>query len=94
MKEELKEVDWGRRYLPMIIGVNSHLILRRKNWGFRLIYDVYQESESIEELLGTCHVLERVCPNGSKFVVKELTSKSPQLAKRMEDIQQLIQTCF
>lgn len=101
---ELKEVNWGRNYPRMIIGIKGGLTLKRKNWGFRLIYDVYLEKEDgTDELLGTCYVMERpclcehkceICTCGPKFVVKELTSKSPKLVARLNYIQFLIDKCL
>lgn len=95
MQKELKEANWGRSYPRTIIALESRLTLKRKNWGFRLIYDVYIEKDGIDELIGTCHVLERVSSGKQGgFVVKELTSKSSQLAKRLDDIQELVRTCL
>lgn len=112
--KELKEVNWRRSYKRRI--GNEKLTLIRKNWGVRLIYDVYLRKGIAHILIGTCHVMEdkKFCPCGkgtesspcelmgkgicpcknSKFVVKELVSRSSELTKRLEDIQQLIRECL
>lgn len=93
--KELKEVNWRRSYKRRI--GNEKLTLIRKNWGFRLIYDVYLRKGIAHKLIGTCHVMEdkKSCPcKNSKFVVKEIVSRSSELAKRLEDVQQLIQKCL
>lgn len=88
--KELKEVDWKRKY-RMEMG-SENLVLKRKGWGFRLLYDVYLRYEDgVYELIGTCHVMQN---QNDEFVVQELVSKSPQLKKRLEDIQLLVQRCL
>lgn len=106
MKKLLKDVYWGRTY-PMHME-NEHLYLVRKNWGFKLIYEVF--SKETNESLGNCIVKEMVnkiqpkcknlrnCSNckckNMNYVVEELASKSPQLKKRLRDIQIMIYESF
>ena len=106
MKKLLKDVYWGRKY-PMHME-NEQLYLVRKNWGFKLIYEVFLKETN--ESLGNCIVKERVnkiqtkCNNSNncskckcrnmKYVVEELTSRSHQLKKRLRDIQIMIYESF
>lgn len=106
MKKLLQDVYWGRKY-PMYME-NEQLYLVRKNWKFKLIYDVF--SKETNEFLGNCIVKEMVnkiqpkCKNSKnctnckcrnmKYVVEELTSRSPQLKKRLRDIQIMIYESF
>lgn len=109
----LKEVNWRKKYPLEIRG--GEMLLKRKNWGFRLIYDVYLKEKEGYRLIGPCHVFEKTesesrvvfpceepgsgfCPrrmrglgscSNDKFVVKELVN-SPEVVKRLEDIQILI----
>ena len=102
MKQELKEVCWGRKY-PRTLE-NERLILKQKTWGKRLIYDVYVRNiEDEPQFLGACHVLEKVkcnaCSSGGKckckkMKVKELSAPSKEasikLNKRLFEIEELI----
>ena len=86
---EFKDVDWRRSY-PNYLE-NEQLLLKRKNWGFRLIYDVYLKQEETHVFLGSCIIKEvdnLTSHKGktTKYVVKELAAKSPLLRKRLKDI--------
>lgn len=99
--KQLQEVEWGRNYPHRI--EKGNYILKRKNWGFRLIYDVYLAETG--EYLGTCHVMQKAnfehkckctekcstckCEN-KKFVVKELVSKLKKLERHLERIEAII----
>lgn len=98
MKQELKEVDWSRSYPVEIKMITAGVVLRQKEGEVRLLYDVYLEKgdRDKEELIGTCHILESVsfpCEK-KRFVAKELEARSPELTKRLEDIQQMVQNCL
>lgn len=95
--KNLKDVNWRRSYPNRF--ENEKLSFVRKNWGFRLIYDVYLKQENTKVFLGSCIVKEvdnstdYKCRT-TKYVVEELVSKSLLLKKRMEDINYCIRDKF
>lgn len=99
--KNLKNVNWRIRYPNRL--ENEKFILERKNWGFRLLYDVYLKGET-PLLLGSCIVKETdknvdcncagKCVNCKckkvQYVVKEFVEKDSLLKKRMQDIQAFV----
>ena len=95
--KKLKDVDWRSTY-PNCLE-NEQFMLKRKNWGFRLLYDVYLKQEGMQIFLGTCIVKEASndcnfkCKK-QKYATKELVATSRLLKKRMEDINTFINKSF
>ena len=87
--KELREVEWNRNY-PKVIEDDKFLLIR-KNWGFRLIYEVHLKKAGESITLGTCHVLDREFKKEKlKISVKELNAKSPEFKKRLDEIEKMI----
>lgn len=85
----LRDVDWNRSY-PMRME-SERFIAVRKNWGFRLIYDVYiKQSETI--LLGTCIVKlsQKKKSQRTFYKVSILGRENALFRKRLEEIGKFI----
>lgn len=82
---KLKDVNWRKKYPNKL--ENDQFVFIRKNWGFRLIYDVYLKREDERAFIGTCIVKEVDGCKKTKYVVKELDSQSLFLKKRLKDIE-------
>lgn len=100
--KNLKNVNWRIRYPNRL--ENEQFILERKNWGFRLLYDIYLKGEETPLFLGSCIVKETdknedcncegkgincKCKK-ARYVVKEIVAKDSLLKKRMQDIQAFV----
>ncbi len=91
MKKEVAAVI--NRSYPMFME-NDRFFLKKKGWGNRLIYEVYEKKEKEQEFLGTCRIYWQFesenMSEGKIPIAKVLVERSKKLANVLSYINELL----